>query len=124
MPLDITILILQRPSSDLEQSHRHSRPDLCQFDALEARLHKYMMAYLNAIFDILERDDSVPDLLREFPRWEDMLEDLHNTLAEWGVEIVKNEVWIGFGDCAASSVWDVGAKYNVVEGEGGCRSVG
>jgi len=57
-PFYITILILQRPSSNLETSHRHSWAYFRQFHTLISRLNKHMMPDFNAIFNVLECDNS------------------------------------------------------------------
>ena len=63
MPFHIAVLILQRASPDFKQPHRHPRPHLSQLDALVARLHEDVVPDLDAVFDILERDDSTSDFV-------------------------------------------------------------
>ncbi len=75
MPLRVAALVLQSPPSDLEQAHRHPRPNLRQLYTLIPRPHKYMMPHLNTILDIFEGNDPVSDLLVRYcslSRWEKM----------------------------------------------------
>ena len=98
-PLNITILVLQRSATDLETAHRHSWSDLCQLHALVSSLHKDVVAHFDRILDVLERHNSASKLgsvRNGVARWEDVLEDLDNALAEIGGEALKDEVWVGF----------------------------
>ena len=81
-PLHISILILQRPASDLETPHRHSGPNLCQFDTLISCLHKHVVSNLDAILNVLECDDSASKfgfVCDCFSWWEYVLQDLDNS---------------------------------------------
>ena len=82
MPLDIAILVIRSALSDLEQAHGHARANLCQFDALVSGLDEDVVADLDAVFNILECDDSATKLGRAFPGREEMLQDLDDALAE------------------------------------------
>ena len=75
MPLDISILILQRALPNLEQAHRHPRPNLRQLDAAMARPHKDVVSDFYTILYILEGYDAVAHGLcgRDFlPRREEV----------------------------------------------------
>lgn len=84
-PLNISILVLQRSSTNLEAAHRHSWSDLCQLNALVSSFHKDVVAHLNSILDVLERYNSASKLgsvCDGVARWKDVLEDLDDALAE------------------------------------------
>jgi hypothetical protein len=118
MPLNIPLLIIQRPRPNLKQPHTHPRPHLGQLDRLEARLDKNMVAHLDSILNILKGDNAVSDFGRGFAGWEEVFEDLYAALAELGAEAFEDEVRVGFRDCAARGVGDVGAEdYVAVECE-------
>ena len=125
-PFNISIFILQRPSSDLKTSHRHSRSDFSQFDTLIPGLHKNMMSYLDAILDILECDNSASKLCfvcDSFTWREDVLQYLDYPQSQFRCEAFEDEMWVGFADSASGTVWDIMAKNNIVEGERHCRTM-
>lgn len=98
-PLNISILVLQRPSTNLEAAHRHSWSDLCQLNALVSSLHKDVVAHLNRILDVFKRYNSASKLgsvCNGVARWKDVLEDLDDALAEIGGEALKDEMRVGF----------------------------
>ena len=85
------------------------------------------MADLDTIFDVFEGHNPIADLVircRNFPRRENMFENLYHTAAKRGGEIFKDEVGVGLGNCAAGGGWEVVTEEDVVEGEGGCGAVG
>lgn len=124
-PLNLpTAILLQRATLDLETSHRHPRPDLGQLDILVTRLHKDVVPHLDAVLDILERDNPVPDPVRAVPGREDVLQNLDDAFAEFGLEAFEDEVWVGFGNGAAGGVGNVGAQDDVVQGKRGRGAVG
>lgn len=53
-----------------------------------------------------------------------MFQDLHHASSQRRSEVVKDEVGVGFGDCAEGGIGDVVAENDVVEGETGGRPVG
>ena len=126
MPLHIAILILQRPSPDLEQPHRHPRSDLRQLNALITRLHKDMVSHLDAVLDIFERHHTAPDLVvgRDgFAGRKEVLQDLAHPPAEPRSKSFEDQMRVGFGNGAAGAVGDVVAEDDVVQGEGGRGAV-
>ena len=114
MPLHITLLIIQRPRPNLKQPHAHPGPHLRQLNSLVPRLDKNMVSDFDRVFDVLEpilsisfcpvhkaqgrdlRDNSIPYFRRAFSRWEQVLEDLNDALAELCAEAFEDEVWVGF----------------------------
>jgi hypothetical protein len=54
MPLDITLLIIQRARPDLEQPHAHPRSDFRELDGLVARLDEDVMADFDGVFNVFE----------------------------------------------------------------------
>ena len=54
MPLDVALLVVQRAGPDLEETHAHPRPDLCQLHRLVSCLDEDVVADLNGVFDVLE----------------------------------------------------------------------
>jgi len=59
MPLNIPLLIVQRPRPNLKQPHAHPRSHLRQFHRLVPCLDKNMVPDLDRILNVLERDDAV-----------------------------------------------------------------
>lgn len=91
-PFGITSFALQCSTPDLKASHRHPRPDLRELHALISRSHKNMMSYLNAILDVLERHDSIADLLvagGRVARWKNMFENLDHALSKRGGKVFE-----------------------------------
>ena len=75
------------------------------------------MSHLDAILNVLERHYSRSELGAAFARREQVLQDFHDSLAEWRGEAVEDQVWITFTDSAARSVWNIVPKENIMEGE-------
>ncbi len=61
MPLHIALLVIQRPRPNLKQPHAHPGTHLRQLHRLKPSLDENVMADLDSVFDILERDDAVAD---------------------------------------------------------------
>lgn len=83
-----------------------------------------MVSQLNTVFHILERYHPIPKLMRPVSWWEDMLEYLHNALADLSPETLEDDVGIGFGHSAARGVGEVGSENDVVERERDGRAMG
>ena len=73
-----------------------------------------MVPHLDAVLDILERYHPVPHLMRALPWGEEVLEDLHHAVAEFGVEALEDQMGVGFRDGAAGGIGDVGSEDDVV----------
>lgn len=120
MPFDVTALLCQCATTNFEQAHRHPGPHLGQLDRLPARADKDVMPHFDAVGQVLKRHDPATDFLirgRSFARGKQMLQDLHHTFAQRGVEVVEYEMRIGFRDCSARRRGQVVAEENVVEGK-------
>jgi hypothetical protein len=123
MPLHIPILILQRPAPNLKKPHCHPGPHLRQFYTLIPGLYKDVMPYLDTIFHVFKCDHPIADLLREFPWWEDVLEDLDDSLAEICGEALEDEVRVRFANGTTCGVGYIGTEDDIMKGEGCCRAV-
>ena len=58
MPLDVSLLVIQRTRPNLKQAHVHSRTHLCQLDRLVSCLDKDMVADFDCVFDVFESNKS------------------------------------------------------------------
>lgn len=54
VPLDVALLVVQRASADLEQTHAHARAHLGQLDRLVAGLDEDVVADFYCVLDVLE----------------------------------------------------------------------
>ena len=124
MPLDVAVLVLQGAASDLEQAHRHPGTDLCELDALVARLDKDVVADLDAVVNVLERHHPAAEIRAGLPRREQVLQDLDDALAEGRGEAFEDEMGVALADGAARGVWNIGAEDDVVQRERGRGPVG
>ena len=118
MPFVVAVLVLQRAASDFKQSHGHSRPNLSELDTLIASTHKDMVSYFDAVLDILEGHNPAAHLLvgrGRLSRWEEVLHNLHHSLAKWGIEVLEYQVRIGLADCAFARIREIVSKKNVVQ---------
>lgn len=82
-----------------------------------SRSHKNMVSHFNGVFNIFERDDSVADFVFAcdgLSGGEDMLQNLHNTLAELGGEAVKDEVGKRFRDASTYTAGNVVPQNHIV----------
>jgi hypothetical protein len=125
-PLNVSILILQRSSSDLETSHRHSWSDLSQLNTLISCFHKYVVPYFDAILDILKCDDSASKfgfVCDSFAWREYVLQYLDDSKSQFRCKAFEDQMWIGFTDGPSSTIWDIMAKDYIVEREGDCGTV-
>lgn len=125
-PLHISILILQRPASDLETPHRHSGPDLSQFYTLISCLHKNVVPNLDAVLNILECDDSASKLGfvgDSFAWWEYVFQYLDDSESQFRCKAFEDKVWVGFTDGSSGTVWDIMAENDIVERERYCGAV-
>lgn len=113
--LDIAIFTLQRSPSNLKESHRHPRPNLGQFNALIPRPYKDVMPDLDTIFDILECHHSTPDFPLSLAWRKKMLQDLDDTLAEFSLEAVEDEMRITLGHSPARRPRDIMPENDVVQ---------
>lgn len=88
------------------------------------------MAHLDAILNILESHDPVPQLggwgigSDGLPRREEVFEDLHDALAEGCGEVFKDQVRVSFTDGAACGGGDVMPEEDIVKREGGGWAMG
>lgn len=129
MPLPIPVLALHRPTPYLKQPHRHARPHLRQLHALPPRLDKHMVPHLNTILPVHERHHAVAQLLarrrrgHRLARWEQVLEDLHHPLAQWGREVLEDQVRVRFADGAACGGGQVVPQQHVMQRERGRGAV-
>lgn len=97
MPLDVAVLVLKRAATNLERPHRHPWTDLGKLDAVVSRPHEDVVPDLDAVLDVLERNNPVSNLVLardSFPRRENVLQYLGYPEAQWGGESVKDEVRI------------------------------
>lgn len=124
VPLDVAVLVLEGAGPDLEQAHRHAGADLCQLDALVARLYKDVVADLYAVVDVFEGDDAGTEFGRGLARGEQVLQDLYDAAAQGRGEAFEDEVRVALADGAALGVGDVGAQHHVVQREAGGGAVG
>ena len=122
--LNITVLVLQRPTSDLKQSHSHPWPNLGQFDALITSHDKDMMAHLDTILDILERDYPTAYLPGPFSRRKKMFQDLRDPFSQPTLEPVEDEMGITLRDRPACRPRDIMTQHDVMQRERGRRSMG
>lgn len=83
MPLNITVFVLKRTATDLEGSEAHTRPYLAELTGIIGCLDKHMMPDLYDIIHILESNNSATlwFAFSRWQRWKEVLEDLHNSLA-------------------------------------------
>lgn len=123
MPLDIPVLVVERARPDLKQPHRHPRSHLGQLDAPIARLDEDVVPDLDAVLDVLERDDPAAQPGRAVARREEVLQDLDDALAQRRREAVEDEVRVRLADGAAGRVGHVVAQHDVVQAEGRGRPV-
>ena len=126
MPLDVGGLVIQGPAADLKQAHGHAGSDLGEFDGGATRADEDVVAELDAVGHVLERDDAGADLVAargRLARGEEVFEDLDDAGAERGGEVVEQEVRVGFGDGAASRGGEVVPEEDVVQREGGGGAV-
>lgn len=69
-----------------------------------------MMSDLNAVFDVLESDDSASELGLigdGFSRWKDMFEYLYYSQSKLGCESFEDQMWIGFADGSFRAVRNI-----------------
>ena len=120
MPLIVSILVLKRTSSDLEQSHGHSWTNFRKLDALIPSSDKDMMPDLNTVLDVFERHNPVANLLirRSSLTWrEQMLQYLFCSLAQFGVEVFEDKMWVRFANRTPACIWEVVPKHYIVQRE-------
>lgn len=91
VPLNITVFVLKRTATDLEGSKAHTRPYLAELTRIIGCLDKHMMPDLYDIIHVLESNNSATlwFAFSRWQRWEKVLEDLHNSLANWRSEALK-----------------------------------
>lgn len=92
MPLNITVFVLKRTATDLEGSEAHTRPYLAELTGIIRCLDKHMMPDFYDIIHILESNNSATlwFAFGRWQRWKQVLEDLHNSLANWRGEALKH----------------------------------
>lgn len=90
MPLNVSLFVVQCASPNLEQSHAHPWSDLCQLHSLISGLDENVMSYFDCVVVVLEGHNSIADLCRAFPWWKQMLDYLHDPLAEFRGEALKD----------------------------------
>lgn len=91
MPLNITLLVLKRTAAYLERSEAHTRSYLAELTGIIRSPDKHMMPDLYDIVHILEGNNSAAlrFAFSSWQRWEEMLENLHNSLANWRSEALE-----------------------------------
>ena len=72
-----------------------------------------MVPDLDRILNVLERDNAVADFGGGFAGREQVFQDLYAAFSELCAEAFEDEVGVGFGDCAARGVGDVGAEDDI-----------
>lgn len=91
MPLNIPVFVLKRTATDLEGSEAHARPYLAELTGVIRCLDEHMMPDLDNIIHVLESNNSATlwFAFSRWQRWKQMLEDLHNSLANWRGKALK-----------------------------------
>lgn len=91
MPLNIPVFVLKRTATDLEGSEAHTRPYLAELTGVIRCLDEHVMSDLDNIIHVLESNNSATlwFALSRWQRWKEVLEDLHNSLANWRGEALK-----------------------------------
>ena len=63
MPFSVARLAFQCSPSDFKETHRHSRADFRELDALVTSSYEHMVANLDAVFNVFESHDPVAHFL-------------------------------------------------------------
>lgn len=91
MPLNITIFVLKRTTTDLERSETHARSYLAELTGIIRSPYENVMPDLDDVIHVLEGHYSAT-LRFAFGSWkrgEEVLKDLHNPLANWCGEALE-----------------------------------
>lgn len=78
-----------------------------------------VMPHLDTVFLVHEADDAVTDFA-SLTRWENVFQDLDNTLTQFRCKSLKDQVWVALRDGSASSIGNIGSKDDVVQRETDC----
>lgn len=117
VPFDVAILVLKGSAANLKHAHGHTRPNLRELYTVISRAHENMVTHLNAVIDVLERHNSVADLVFTgdgFPRREDVFQDLDHSCAQRCIEPVENEMRVGFADSSPDAARYIVSQNDIV----------
>jgi len=99
-PLEVAVLVVEQPPTDLEQLHSEAGTDFRKLNRVVRRSHKHEVPDLDGIVDILEGNHTAGHLRSargRISRRKDVFQYLAHPLAELAGEALEYEVWIRLG---------------------------
>ena len=79
-------------------------------------LDENVMPHLDTVFLVHEADNTVTNFA-SLTRWENVFQDLDNTLTQFRCKSLEDQVWVALRDSPASGIGDIGSKDDIVQRE-------